>query len=375
MRHCRKNFLGMTMSRSKASATSDPGAPVPRDAAVRGAPTVRDVAALAGVSPMTVSRTMAGGLNVRPEVQERVRAAVEKLGYRPNQNARNTRLRKPTGLIGIAVTNLGNPYYGRFALGVQGVASAHGRQVVLGSSGEDPELEEQLLTEFAGRQLEGVILVPAGNGLNPEGVRQLAGIPLVLATRTVDGLECDAVLVDDVSGAAAGTAALLADGHVRIGFLGDVEGISTARRRFQGFRMALEGAGLGFDQGHLARVRDSEAAARAVTALLTGPHPPTAFFSANNRTTVGALRAICEWRAGSVATDAGTAPPVPALASFDDVELADLLGVPLSVMSHDPRELGAAAAELLFKRLAGEAAGGPHRKPVTVQLPVSVRRF
>ncbi|WP_307611195.1 LacI family DNA-binding transcriptional regulator [Pseudarthrobacter sp. W1I19] len=99
----------MTMSRSKASAAPDQGAPVSRDPAVRAAPTVRDVAALAGVSPMTVSRTMAGGLNVLPEVQERVRAAVEKLGYRPNQNARNTRLRKPTGLIGIAVTNLGNP--------------------------------------------------------------------------------------------------------------------------------------------------------------------------------------------------------------------------------------------------------------------------
>lgn len=354
----------MNMSRSKTSAAPGEG-PLRRDSGAKGAPTVRDVAALAGVSPMTVSRTMAGGANVRPEVQERVRTAVEKLGYRPNQNARNTRLRRPTGLIGIAVTNLGNPYYGRFALGVQDVASAHGRQIVLGSSGEDPELEEQLLTEFAGRQLEGLILVPAGNGLNPEGVRQLGGIPLVLATRTVDGLDCDAVLVDDVAGAAAGTAALLADGHVRIGFLGDVDGISTARRRFEGFRAALDSAGTGFDRRHLARVRDSEAAGRAVGALLASANPPTAFFSANNRTTVGALRAICEWRGG-----AGELP-APALASFDDVELADLLGIPLTVMSHDPRELGATAARLLFERLSGSAPVGPR----LLQLPVTIRRY
>jgi LacI family transcriptional regulator len=323
---------------------------------------------------MTVSRTMAGGVNVRPEVQDRVREAVEKLGYRPNQSARNTRLRKPTGLIGIAVTNLGNPYYGRFALGVQEVASAHGRQIVLGSSGEDAALEEQLLTEFAGRQLEGVILVPAGNGLDPGSVWQLGGIPLVLATRTVEGLDCDAVLVDDVAGAAAGTAALLAQGHVRIGFLGDVEAISTARRRFEGFRSALENAGIGFQLVHLAKVRDSEAAAQAVAALLAGSHPPTAFFSANNRTTVGALRAICEWRDRRHA-HAGPAWTVPALASFDDVELADLLGVPLTVMSHDPRELGATAARLLFERLAGKTGGIARQAPVTVQLPVTLRHF
>lgn len=319
---------------------------------------------------MTVSRTIAGGLNVRPEVQERVREAVEKLGYRPNQSARNTRLRKPTGLIGVAVTNLANPYYGGFALGVQEVASAHGRQIVVGSSGEDPALEEQLLTQFAGRQLEGIILVPAGNGLNPGAVQQLGGIPLVLATRTVEGLHCDAVLVDDVAGAAAGTAALLRDGHRRIGFLGDVDGISTARRRFQGFQQALESAGAGFDPGHLAKVRDSNAAAGAARALLTGPHPPTAFFSANNRTTVGALRAICEWR-DRAARGSGQLTPVPALASFDDVELADLLGVPLSVMSHDPRELGAVAAGLLFERLAGTGDGSLQ----LVQLPVTLQRF
>lgn len=353
------------------AAASDASAAAP--AAVPPAvPTVRDVAALAGVSPMTVSRTMAGGANVRPEVQDRVREAVEKLGYRPNQSARNTRLRKPTGLIGVAVTNLDNPYYGRFALGIQDVASAHGRHIVVGSSGEDPALEGQLLNEFAGRQLEGLILVPAGNGIDAGSTRKLGGLPLVLATRTIEGVECDAVLVDDVNGAAAGTTALLADGHQRIGFLGDAGGISTARRRFEGFRQALDNAGVVFDSRLLVEVRDSAAAGEAVARLLAAPEAPTAFFSANNRTTVGALRAICEWRGRGL-----PGRGVPALASFDDVELADLLGIPLSVMSHDPRELGATAARLLFERLA-EAGGGPasaRAAPRLVQMPVTVRRF
>ena len=349
---------GMAMTRSNATSV----------------PTVRDVAALAGVSPMTVSRTMSGGLNVRPEVQERVREAVEQLGYRPNQSARNTRLSKPTGLIGVAVTNLGNPYYGQFALGIEDVAAAHGRHIVVGNSGEEPGRENTLLADFAARQLEGVILVPAGRGGNPMGVRQLGGVPLVLATRTVDGLDCDAVLVDDVNGAAAGTSALLADGHRRIAFLGDVEGISTAQRRFEGFTQALAAAGISLVPEHLVTVRETQAAAKAVRRLLAGPNPPTAFFSANNRTTVGALRAICEWR--SSAQGLAGQEPVPALASFDDVELADLLGIPLTVMSHDARKLGAAAATLLFERLARKtapAAAAP--APRLVLMPVTVRRY
>ncbi|MFJ6027899.1 LacI family DNA-binding transcriptional regulator [Pseudarthrobacter sp. NPDC092424] len=335
------------------------------------APTVRDVAALAGVSPMTVSRTMAGGRNVRPEVQDRVRAAVEKLGYRPNQSARNTRLRKPTGLIGVAVTNLANPYYGQFALGVEEVAAAYGRQIVMGTSGGDPGKEDRLLAEFADRQLEGVILVPAGRDLAAQsvpGARALPGagaLPVVLATRTVGNTEYDAALVDDVNGAAAGTAVLLAQGHRRIGFIGDLAGTSTAQRRYEGFRQALEDAGTAFDEGLLAAVRDTALAAAAVHRQLACRQPPTAFFSANNRTTVGALRAICEWR--TEGHDAG----VPALASFDDVELADLLGIPLTVMSHDPRRLGAAAARMLFERLEGKA--GP--EPRVVQLPVSVHSY
>lgn len=337
-------------------------------------PTVRDVAALAGVSPMTVSRTMSGGLNVRPEVQERVREAVEKLGYRPNQSARNTRLSKPTGLIGVAVTNLGNPYYGQFALGVEDVAAAHGRHIVVGNSGEDPGREGSLLADFAARQLEGVILVPAGKGGNPLGPRQLGGVPLVLATRTVEGVECDAVLVDDANGAAAGTAALLADGHRRIAFLGDVAGISTAQSRFDGFTQALAAAGISLDPDYLVIVRETDAAAGAVRRLLAGPNPPTAFFSANNRTTVGALRAICEWRDGVPHRPARQ--PVPALASFDDVELADLLGIPLTVMSHDARALGAAAARLLFDRLDGTTAPAEASPaPRLVLMPVTVRRY
>ncbi|NOJ58907.1 LacI family DNA-binding transcriptional regulator [Arthrobacter sp. 260] len=333
-------------------------------------PTVRDVAALAGVSPMTVSRTMSGGQNVSAEVRTRVHAAADQLGYRPNQNARNTRLRQPTGLIGVAVTNLGNPYYGQFALGIEDEAARHNRHILIGNSREDPLREAELLDGFTGRQVEGLIVVPAGNGLGfADRLGSLPRVPLVLATRSIEGLEKDTVLVDDVGGAHAGTASLIGEGHRRIAFLGDVDGIPTARRRFQGFTEALAAAGIPFDRALLAPVRDTAAASVAVQQLLGQPDPPTAFFSVNNRTTVGALRAL----SGHRSTTGGRAS---ALASFDDVELADLLGIPLTVMSHDPRALGAQAASLLFDRLAEDRLPehGPAR-PRLVQMPVTVRRY
>ncbi|GAB3537769.1 LacI family DNA-binding transcriptional regulator [Arthrobacter tecti] len=328
---------------------------------VTATPTVRDVAALAGVSPMTVSRTMSGGQHVRPEVQERVRKAADRLGYRPNQSARNTRLRRPTGLIGVAVTNVGNPYYGQFALGIEDVAAAHERHILIGNTREDPHREAQLLDDFAGRQVEGLIVVPAGNG----AATLPSSAPFVLATREVEGVHADTVLVDDVGGASAGTASLVADGHTRIAFLGDVSGIPTARRRFEGFTRTLDSQGLEFAPSLLMPVRDTHSAFDAVARLLGQHNPPTALFSTNNRTTVGALRAICDYRRRY---PAGT---VPAVAGFDDVELADLLGIPLTVMSHDPRALGAQAARMLFERLSGEAPDEPR----SASMPVTVRQF
>ena len=308
---------------------------------------------------------MSGGGNVRPEVQLRVREAAAQLGYRPNESARNTRLRRPTGLIGVAVTNLGNPYYGQFALGIEDVAAQNNRHILIGNTGEDPERESQLLDDFAGRQVEGLIVVPAGNGPSVLGEGRAAlTVPLVLATREIEGAHSDTVLVDDIGGAEKGTASLIADGHRRIAFLGDVSAIPTARRRFDGFAQALRAEGLDFDEGLLFSVRDADSALTTVARLLDQHNPPTAFFSTNNRTTVGALRAICNYRTNNPGA------VVPAVASFDDVELADLLGIPFTALSHDPRALGSQAAQMLFERLNGKAPG-----PRCVSMPVSLRRY
>jgi LacI family transcriptional regulator len=326
--------------------------------------TVRDVAARAGVSPMTVSRTLAGGKNVRPELQQRVWAAARDLGYHRNENARSLRPGQPSGLIGIAITNLGNPYYGEFAIGVEEVAAQHGRRILLGNSDEDQARERQLVADFVGRQVEGLIVVPAAGAKASHLSRaELEGRPLVLASRLVDDVWADVVVLDDVNGAYQGAKHLIAAGHRRIGYLGNVASVSTGQRRFDGFCRAMAEAGLAVEPGYVARQQQTAASASAaMEQLLRLPQPPTAVFAANNRNTIGALTAIARHLDGG----AGWGPSV---VSFDTFDLAELSPVPLTLIAHDARALGRKAAELLFDR----ADKGPDHPPVLQTIPVSLR--
>lgn len=310
-----------------------------------GSITVKDVARHAGVSPMTVSRTLAGGKNVRPELQELVWKSVAALGYHRNENARSLRPGQSSGLIGVAITNLANPYYGDFAIGVEEVAARHGRRILLGNSGEDQERERQLIADFIGRQVEGLIVVPAAGGetgsahLAPGA---LAGTPLVLASRLVPGVEARAVILDDQGGAFEGTRVLIEAGHQRIAYLGNLSSVFTGQRRFEGFSRAMDEAGLAVDPQLVRRdQQDVESARHAMAEMLRLPDPPTAVFAANNRNAIGAMSAIA-----AHAHDAGA--PLPSLVGFDGFELAELSPVPLTLVEHDARELGRRAARLLF---------------------------
>jgi len=331
-------------------------------------PTVREVAALAGVSPMTVSRTLAGGKNVRPEVQSRVHEAVRQLDYHRNENARSLRGQR-SGLIGVAITNLGNPYYGNFALGVEEIATQHGRRILLGNTDEDPVRERQLVADFVGRQVEGLILVPSGGDTSHLLQDVLRGTPLVLASRIADGLQADTVLLDDVGGAYRGTKVLLERGHRRIGYLGNVTSVFTEQRRFEGFERALSEFGMSPDPELVKRgQQDVETARHAMRTLLDLADPPTAIFSANNRNTIGALKEI-----GSRLDDASRRGALPSIVSFDNFELAEMMPVPVTVVDHDARELGRVAARMLFDRLTGSPPPGVVRR-IEMPTPVWVAR-
>ncbi|MFF2525137.1 LacI family DNA-binding transcriptional regulator [Streptomyces liangshanensis] len=325
----------------------------PRDAQ----PTVRDVAGRAKVSAMTVSRVLRDDPKVLPATAARVRAAVAELGYRRNETARSLRLGRGTGLVGLVVTNLANPFYSRLALGVDSVVVRHGLKAVIGNTGQDLDTERALVEDLVGRRVDGIIAVPSGADQRHLAAAAAEGVPVVVASRPPEGFGADCVLVDDHGGAFAATERLLGAGHRRIGFLGPPAAVYTSTERLRGFSDALAANGLPTDPAYVRQGQQQTGeAASAAADLLALPEPPTALFCSNNRNTIGAFRAVR--RAGTATT----------LAGFDDFELADTLGLPLTVVAYDSDELGREAGRLLVTRMADASARtgkpAPYRRTV-----------
>ncbi|WP_330280909.1 LacI family DNA-binding transcriptional regulator [Streptomyces sp. NBC_00588] len=325
-----------------------------------GGPTMHDVGRLAQVSAMTVSRVLKNDPGVSEATRERVFAAVDRLGYRRNETARSLRL-GGSGMIGLVVTNLANPFYSRLALGVQEVLTEHGFRMMLSNTGEQTEREPGLVDGLIDHRVEGLIVVPAGSR-QQHLADAMRHVPVVLAARPPAGLDTDCVLVEDFHGAREATACLLAEGHTRIAFLGNPPALYTGAERLRGFWAAHEENGVEPDNALIRQgLVDAAAAERAALELLGLPEGPTALFCTNNRISQGAIRALYK---------AGTTLP---LAGFDDFDLSDILGLPLTLVSYDADEIGRQAARLLIDRLGHRDAEPPASRRVTV--PTRVIRY
>ena len=316
-------------------------------------PTMRDVAVQAGVSLKTVSRVINDEAGVAPGTADRVGAAIAALGFQRNDLARSLRHGRSSATIGLVIEDMANPFYSAIAQAVEAAASARGCLLITSSCEEDPDRERALVQALLRRRVDALLLVPASG--DHAYVRREAGngTPVVFVDRPPGGIDADTVLIDDAGGARSAVEHLLAHGHRRIAYVADRDRLYTAHERERGYREAMAAAGVDVDP-ELVRLgsHDAAQAERVVRELLALPplQRPTAIFSANNRHTVGALRAL-----------RGLEQEV-ALVGFDDFELADLLAVPTTVVRHDSHELGRRAAALAFERLDGR--DGPARRVV-----------
>ncbi|GAB3685227.1 LacI family DNA-binding transcriptional regulator [Saccharopolyspora tripterygii] len=314
-----------------------------------------DVARLAGVSVKTVSRVVNAEAGVHPVTAQRVLSAIDQLGFRRNVSARNLRRGTGTGTLGLVLEDLANPFYSMLTRAVEEVAQVQGKQVLTGSSDEDPTRERELVLEFCARRVDGLIVVPAGHQHGYIAHEINTGTPVVFVDRPPGNLEADSVLIDNAGGTAQAARHLAEQGHRRIGFLGDAPEIHTASERLRGFREGCAQAGVPFDPELVVMGPHSD---ESVSAALSGPlRDATALVTGNNRITIHALRSL------------SGRPSRPALVGFDDFELADLLDPPITVVTHDTWALGKSAAELLFARLDGDTSP-PGRVVVPTRLLV-----
>lgn len=316
----------------------------------RARPTLAQVAALSGVSVKTASRALGGEPRVATETRSRVQDAADQLGYRPNGVARELRRGASTStLIGMLSGDLANPFYSRLAGGLERELRANGLQLVIASTEEDPGLERQLVDTMLERRARALVIVSAIAEHDYLAAEKRHGIPFVFVDRPPVGLSADSVVLDNRGGARRGAEHLIAAGHRRIGLIGDLSRLATQRDRIEGFAEAMGAAGIaGWAEFLVEDAHDVAGAEQAVTALLRRDPAPTALLTTNNRITTGALRALRGH------------PAPPALIGFDDLELGEVLGI--SVIAHEPEEMGRQAARLLLDRLAGQT--GPTRRVV-----------
>ncbi|MET8680270.1 LacI family DNA-binding transcriptional regulator [Streptomyces sp. NPDC004647] len=306
-------------------------------------PTMKDVAARAGVGLKTVSRVVNGEPGVTPDTVRRVQESIDALGFRRNDSARILRKGR-TASIGLVLEDLADPFYGPLSRAVEEAARAHGALLIHGSSAEEPERERELVLAFCARRVDGLVIVPASDDHRYLAPEIAAGVATVFVDRPPGRIDADVVLSDSFSGAREGVAHLIAHGHRRIGFIGDQPRIHTAIERLRGYRAAMADAGLPVDEAWVSLgPTDPERVRSAALAMLGAAEPVTALFSGNNRVTVTAVRVL------------GALPQQVALVGFDDFELADLLSPGVTVIAQDAAQLGRTAAERLFRRLDGGA--------------------
>jgi LacI family transcriptional regulator len=310
--------------------------------------TIKDVARRAGVSAMTVSRVINGSARVHPETKRRVEDSIAELGYVPSRLARGL-IRQKTGTLALIVPDVANPFFTLIVRGAEDVARRAGYRMILCDTRADLAIEREVIEEMIAHRVEGIAIAPVSDRSRPhlERLRSF-GIHFVLVDRTVEGVEQDVVHGDNTAGARRLVRHLLDLGHRRIGFIVESDEVSTARDRHQGYREALQDAGLEFDPALIARAPAvPEGGLQAMRRLLELDDPPTAVFAVNNLVALGAIEAV---RALGLEV-----PDDVALVCFDDIEHASRLYPFLTVMAQPAETLGTIGTQLLLDRIEGRA--------------------
>jgi len=305
---------------------------------------IKDVAKRAGVSVATVSRVLANKPHVRPELRALVLQAVSDERYRPSRIAGNMR-NQSSRMIGLLISDIRNPFFTAIARAIEDVANQHEMSVFLCNTDEAPDKEDIYLESLLEERVAGVILSPAREGADSIQLLLENNIPVVAVDRRIVGAHIDGVFCDNHVSAQMLTAHLIEAGCQRIGAIFGLKHSMTGRERMEGYLMALAQAGMTTDPTLAIYVHPSEPEGeKIVSAWLASPHRPDAILTGNSRLTIGALNAIAA--AGLLI------PRDIILAGFDETAWMRHAAGGITVISQPTYEIGRAAAELLFLRMA-----------------------
>ncbi len=300
---------------------------------------------------------------VSGELAQRVWDAVSELEYRPNHIARNLRARA-TSTIGVVIPDIQNPFFTSVVRGIEDALQVEKFTLLLANSDGDPSRERVCLDTLCAEEVAGLVFVPCN--AEPRAYEHLArqGVPVVAVDRSPVGLSVDLVGVTNVEGARDAVLHLAALGRRRIALIGGPPSANVAVEREQGYREALDQAGLSYVPALVVRADfREEGGYQAMVSLLNRPALPDAVFVANNLMAMGALRAMAD---ASLRV-----PDDVALVSFDDIPWGTRVSPPLTAVAQPTYDLGVSAARILLDRIRE-----PHRpiRRVALQTTLVVRR-
>jgi len=305
--------------------------------------TIKDVAALAGISYTTVSHVVNKTRPVSEEVRLKVEAAIKSLDYVPSAVARSLKA-KTTATIGLLVPNSLNPYFAELARGIEDYCERNGYCVILCNSDDNPDKQRSYLRVLLEKRIDGLIVASAGGD---SGLAQgLAGVktPMVIVDRGLEGVDADLVRIDHEYGAYLATRHLLELGHRDIATIGGPASTSVAQMRQAGFARALKEAGVEVAPSRMLESDFTSTGGYNAASILLERTPPSAIFAGNDMIGIGVLRAAAERNV--------RVPAELSVIGFDDIQMSRYVYPALTTVGQSILQLGEMAAEVLLRRIA-----------------------
>jgi len=328
---------------------------------------MKDIANDLGISIVTVSKVLRDHPDISAETRDRVLKRMKEVNYRPNLAARAL-VTGRTYSIGLVVPDLVHPFFGEVAKGMTRVLRKRGYNLIISSSEEEPDLEQQEIDLLLGRRVDALIIASAQNDSAMFARIDELKTPYVLIDRKIVGLNANFVGVDDIAAGRLATSHLIHLGRQRIAHIAGPS-VSTATGRLEGYRRALAHARLPIaDDYIMAREHGDESSDRsgyqAMQMLLDVSPAPDAVFCFNDPTAMGAMEAILDRRL--------RIPEDIAIVGCGNVRYAGFLRVPLTTVDQQSEEIGDRAAKLALTQIETKSAS--RAKSVLLEPKLIVRQ-
>ena len=328
---------------------------------------MKDVAALAGVSLGTVSNVVNMPEIVSEQTRTRVADAITKLGWVPNESARQLRAGRSRS-IGMVVLDIANPFFTDLVLAAEDYVTERGYSVQVSNSAQQPDRERAHLALLEQQRVGGVLLAPIRSVDARVDELRRRGIPVVILDRASDQADLCSVSVDDVEGGRLAVQHLLDLGHQHIAVVGGPSTLQQVRDRRLGAELARSTSAAANLLIISTPAMDTDSGVAAAGELLALPtnERPTAVFAANDLLAIGALQGFV--------SHGVRIPEDVAIIGYDDVSFAASAAVPLSSIRQPRRDLGRQAAELLLHEIEAIRHDAPHEHRAVRFTPELVAR-